>query len=238
MHKNYFITAVGTNIGKTYLTCCLINYIKNIGRKAIALKPVITGWEDGAEENDTLRILSSMEWDIISENIDTISPWRYKAALAPNMAAAIENKEINYSQLLTFCNQKQQGYDFCFIEGAGGVMTPLYRNKTILDLISDLKIDVILVTGSYLGSISHSLTAIKALESIGASINSIIVNNTLVGNNIPIEDTILQLNNFVGYKILPLSLAEHTQTDFKDIENIYHNVNQLSDFNIFPWGFI
>jgi len=45
------------------------------------------------------------------------------------------------------------------IEGVGGVMVPLDKSHTVLDWMAALGIPAILVAGTYLGSISHALTA-------------------------------------------------------------------------------
>jgi dethiobiotin synthetase len=84
-----------------------------------------------------------------------------------------------------------------FIEGVGGVMVPLDHRHTVLDWIAELKLPVILVTGSYLGTLSHTLTAVDALRRRGAAIVSLIVNES-DGSSVSLGDTLATLSRFVS----------------------------------------
>ncbi len=202
MKKSFFITGTGTGIGKTVVTCALVKQLREQGRDVLAIKPVISGWEDSAE-NDTLQILSSIGLPYSQENIEKISPWRFAAPLAPSMAARIEGKKIDYKAIVDFCKTSANAHEYLLCEGAGGVAVPLNNTKTTLDLMCDLQFPVILVCGTYLGAISHALTAIKTLESAGISIHTIIVNES--ENGVSLADTVLELKNFIDYPIIPIA---------------------------------
>jgi dethiobiotin synthetase len=195
----YFITATGTNIGKTYVSCSIIKDLVSKNKSVLGLKPIISGWEDGNDEMDTNKILNAMGREPSLEDIDIISPWRFSAPLSPDMAASLENSIINFQEVVNFCNYAKDLSKYLIIEGAGGVMTPINDSKTFLDLIQEISIPVILVTGSYLGSISHTLTAINALETRNIIIDRIIINQTQDG--VDINDTKKTLSNFTDIKI-------------------------------------
>ena len=165
----YFVTATGTGLGKTYLTCGLIEALKRRDVAVDAVKPVISGFEDdAAEESDTGLILRALGLPIDAPRIAEISPWRFRAALSPDMAAARENKNIALNDLVDFCQSAMAVDDgLCLIEGAGGVMAPIGRAYTNLDLICALDVRILLVAGTYLGTISHTLTACEALAARG-----------------------------------------------------------------------
>jgi dethiobiotin synthetase len=148
---------------------------------------------------DTNKILKAMGREPSLEDIDIISPWRFSAPLSPDMAAALENSIINFKEVVSFCNHAKDLSDYLIIEGAGGVMTPINDSKTFLDLIEQVNIAAILVTGSYLGSISHTLTAITALESRNIIIDRIIINESQDG--VDIFETKKTLSNFTDIKI-------------------------------------
>lgn len=200
-HKQnrYFITSSGTSIGKTFVTCKMIQGLKDSGKKPIAIKPIISGWQDPLGETDTVKILQAMQLEATAENIAKISPWRFTAPLSPDMAAAKENRNIDFTKLVEFCNQSFSEYDNVLIEGVGGVIVPINSTKTVLDWIKALEIEVIIVVGSYLGSISHSLTAIKSLQTEGIKIHKVIVNQS--PNGIDLQDTINSLRNFTNTPI-------------------------------------
>jgi dethiobiotin synthetase len=165
----YFVTSTGTGVGKTYLTCGLIEALRRRDIAVDAVKPVISGFEpDGAAESDTGLILRALGLPIDEPRIKEISPWRFRAALSPDMAAARESKSVALDQLVDFCRSAMEIDDgLCLIEGAGGIMAPLGRAYTNLDLMSAIDVRIVLVAGTYLGTISHTLTACEALSARG-----------------------------------------------------------------------
>ena len=180
MNKIFFVTATGTDIGKTFIVEKLCQKLIKKGKKCNAIKPIISGFDIDDLNNDSAKLLKILGKKINLKNINKISPWRFKKPLSPNIAANLEKKPINFSMLVKFCQKQiklaKKNDEFLFIEGAGGIMTPISNNKTFLDLIEKLKIPVILVIGDYLGTISHSLTAIKVIEAKNIEIDRIIFN--------------------------------------------------------------
>lgn len=176
----FFVTATGTDIGKTFCTLKLCQKLKSEGKNVMVLKPIISGFDDNDDNSDSAKILKILDKDLNQKNLDEISPYRFKAPLSPNVAADLENKEIDFSKLVGFCKNKileaRKNNSYLFIEGAGGVMTPITNQKTFLDLIKELEIPVILVTANYLGTISHTLTAIESLKAHQIEIDRIIFN--------------------------------------------------------------
>jgi dethiobiotin synthetase len=169
--KKYFITATGTGIGKTFITCDLIRQIKTHGKTARALKPIISGWEDS--DTDTHKIIAAQG----GGDIENISPWRFSAPLSPDIAAKAEGKLIDFDAVVNFCKPEENA-DYLLIEGVGGVMVPLTENKTIADLITALDIPAIVVAGTYLGSISHTLTALTTLAAHNINVAKLVVNQS------------------------------------------------------------
>ncbi|MEQ1865288.1 MAG: dethiobiotin synthase [Micropepsaceae bacterium] len=165
----YFITSTGTGLGKTYLTCGLIEALRRRDITVDAVKPLISGFEiESAEDSDTGLILSALGLPIDEPRIREISPWRFRAALSPDMAAQREGLSVDRHALVEFCRSAMEMDDgLCLIEGAGGVMAPIGANYTNLDLIGALDVRIVLVAGTYLGTISHTLTACEALAARG-----------------------------------------------------------------------
>jgi dethiobiotin synthetase len=149
-------------------------------------------------------LLKALGRDSGLRNIKEISPYRFSAPLSPNIAANLENKNVNFEELIKFCqnaiNKSKNNNHHLFIEGAGGVMTPITHNKSFADLISALEISTILVVGNYLGSISHTLTAIKAMQSYNIKIDKIILNCR--DDLTYLDDHIKTLKNFTDVKIV------------------------------------
>lgn len=192
--ETIFITATGTDIGKTYIAANLISELKNAGKNVLALKPVITGW-DGNGNSDTHLLLKSSGLEASEQNINNCSPWRFKAPLSADMAAALENREINFAEVLEFCRRPFPGIKI--IEGAGGVMSPVNRQKTFLDLVKNIECSVLLVTGTYLGAISHTLTALQLLNNLPVSI----IINESENSTVTAEATKASIANFFKGRI-------------------------------------
>jgi len=98
------------------------------------------------------------------------------------------------------------------IEGIGGVMVPLDEERTVLDWMTALNIPVLLVTGTYLGSLSHTLTALAALKQRKLIVAGVVVNES-PGSAVPLVDTVETLSHFAGPLVvlprLPGDVADH-----------------------------
>jgi dethiobiotin synthetase len=162
MTKRFFVTATGTNQGKTLVTTALCWQLRQQGKTVSALKPVISGGVD-----DSTRILQSLGLPATSENIHALSPWQFTAALSPDEAARQESKSIDLDEVVEFCLNPESRIlnpDMMLIEGAGGLMSPLSEAALNIDLIMAVDAPVILVSASYLGCVSHILSALSVLR--------------------------------------------------------------------------
>jgi dethiobiotin synthetase len=173
-----FITGTGTDIGKTWLACALLRHWRAAGRRPLAFKPLLSGFDASLPEaSDAGQILSALGRDM--GELDAIAPWRFAAPLSPNMAAALEGKPIDFDALVDFTRRVAHA-DACptLIEGVGGVMAPLTVRQTVRDWIAASGLPCVLVAGSYLGSLSHTLTALEALTKVGVAAKAIVVNES------------------------------------------------------------
>ena len=195
--KSYIVLAVGTDIGKTFL----VENLCKKNSKYNAIKPIITGFIND-NNSDSAKILNALNIKINKTNLDKISHWRFKKALSPNFVSNISKNEI-----VDFClkniKNSQQNQQTLLIEGAGGVMTPINKNFTFLDLAQDLQLPILLVTSNYLGAISHTLCCLEAIKNKNLKISKIIVNEHQI---MPIKTSkfIDCLNNFCDYEIVSM----------------------------------
>ena len=178
MAQKYFITSTGTGIGKTYVTAALIARARARGLSVAATKPVISGFDKREiAGSDTGTILAALGVVSSAENVEKISPWRFSAPLAPNMAARAEGKTLDCEALFAHGREfLRQDADMLLIEGVGGVMVPLDDRRTVLDWIAALDAPVVLVVGDYLGTISHTLTALEVLRMRRLEVAAVVVN--------------------------------------------------------------
>jgi dethiobiotin synthetase len=174
-----FVTASGTDVGKTFVTLQLIAEARRAGLRARALKPVASGFDAAnPTDSDTARLLVAQGLSIDAASLDAVSPWRFAAPLSPDMAAARERRSVPFDALVDFCRSSSDDR-VTLIEGIGGVMAPLDATHTVLDWIAALGAPALLVVGSYLGTLSHSLTAAAALRQRSVPIAGIVVSESL-----------------------------------------------------------
>lgn len=173
----YYVTATGTDIGKTYVAGALLQLWRLKGLSVFATKPVMTGFgETELLVSDCGNLLEAMGQACTAEAVSEMCHTRLAPPLAPNVAMRQAGLVQDYADILRFVQHRLEApSDLHLVEGAGGVMSPLTDTKLQIDLMVDLGLPVILITAAYLGSVSHTLTAIDALQGRGLVIEKVIV---------------------------------------------------------------
>ena len=163
------VTATGTEVGKTFVTAGLIRAARRTGLPVAALKPVLTGYlPTQSAESDAGRLLVALGLPVSAEAGAAMPPGRYAAPLAPDMAAAAEGREAPGRDAVdAFCREAERPGRLVLVEGIGGIMVPLDRRHTVLDLAVALSLPILLIAPTALGAISHALTAVAALAGRG-----------------------------------------------------------------------
>jgi dethiobiotin synthetase len=151
--------------------------------------------------SDPGMLLEALGEPIVPEAIERLSRWRFAAPLSPDMAAAREGEMLEFDDIMDFCRKAMRTSDgTLFIEGVGGIMVPLNSRHTVLDWMRALDLPLILVAGSYLGTISHTLTALDVLARARLKVSALVINETGDGA-VPLDETITTLRRFTGTPI-------------------------------------
>jgi dethiobiotin synthetase len=211
-----FVTATGTDIGKTFVTAGLIRHFSGAGRAVDAIKPVVSGFDPAAwQDSDPAALLAALGRPITLDEADRISPWRFAAPLSPHMAARHEGRTIAFPEVVDFCRRAfaaRRGV--LLIEGIGGIMVPLDDHRTVLDWMSVLRVPIVLVAGSYVGTISHTLTALEVLVRRNLNVAAVVISES-EGSAASLDDTIATVQRFadsidvVGIPRLAAGTVEH-----------------------------
>lgn len=212
----YFVTSTGTDIGKTFVTACLIRYLRQSNQPVSALKPIVSGYDSSVvETSDPAVLLSALGRQVTADEIAAIAPWRFRAPVAPDLAAAREGRAIDFEKLISFSRAAiNAATGPLFIEGVGGIMVPLDAQRTVLDWMAALDIPLLLVVGGYLGTISHTLTALDVLAQRKLTIAAIVVSES-DRDTVELEDTVASIAHFagdidvIGLPRLPAGLHHH-----------------------------
>jgi dethiobiotin synthetase len=211
-----FVTATGTDVGKTFVTAGLIKLLRSQGAAVDALKPVLSGYDPSvAETSDPAVLLKALGLPVSAEEVARISPFRFRAPLSPDMAAAQENRALDFKALVSFTQAAiDSARGHLFIEGVGGIMVPIDARRTVLDWITAVRTPLLVVVGSYLGTISHTLTALHVLAQRKLDIAAIVVSES-ERSPVPLEDTVSSIQHFangipvIGLPRLPGGLTDH-----------------------------
>jgi dethiobiotin synthetase len=192
-----FVTATGTEVGKTVVARGLIKAVRAQGRAVEALKPVVSGYDPReAAGSDPGLLLTALGEPITPDGIARISPFRFTAPVSPHLAARREGKKIDFNAVVELCRWRMQACPgVLVIEGVGGIMAPLEDHRTVLDWMVAINQPIILVAGSYLGTLSHTFSAIDVLERRDLSIAALVVNET-AGSPVSFNDTVESIRTF------------------------------------------
>ncbi len=192
-----FVTATGTDVGKTFVTAALIQHLRANGQPVDAIKPVVSGFDPAQlSASDPGVLLAALDRAASLDALDRISPWRFAAPLSPDLAAKAEGRALDFKALVDRCREAvARSRGLLLIEGIGGIMVPLDDRHTVLDWMSALRIPVLLVTGSYLGTISHTLTALHVLAQRNLDIAGVVVSESSTPGA-TLEDTVGTIARF------------------------------------------
>ena len=163
MIQKIFITATNTNVGKTYTSVKLLDYLGTKGIKIGAFKPIETGVDNIPQ--DALKLLEVCKK--YNKNFENLTPFditAYTFSLPAAPFSADNMGIIDINKIKDKLMQLKLQCDFLLIEGAGGLMVPIKNNYFMLDLIKELNAQTLLVTPSYLGCINETLLSINALQ--------------------------------------------------------------------------
>jgi len=187
--KPWFVSATGTDLGKTYTLCALLRAVRARGGDVRVLKPVLSGFTaDDIASTDSGRLLAACGLPVTPEMVARITPWRFEPPLSPDMAARRAGVTISLQEVQAFCSGALTPGGRVFIEGAGGIMSPLGTDFLNIELAAALDARVLLVAGGYLGTISHTLTAVAALSQRGIQPGAIVLSGFQAGP-VPLEET-------------------------------------------------
>jgi dethiobiotin synthetase len=196
-----FVAGAGTDVGKTFVAAQLIRALVGRGAAVEALKPVVSGFDPADwRESDPGRLLAALGRPLDDQSLAAISPWRYAAPLSPDMAARLEGRALDCAAVIAFCRQAvaARPQSLTLVEGAGGVASPVDAHTTGLDLMAGIGAPVVLVGGSYLGAISHTLTALEALRARGLVLKAVVVSESPAAGT-PFAETVAAIARLSGF---------------------------------------
>lgn len=160
MKSAYFLTGTDTEVGKTFITCALLQRARQLGIKAVGLKPIAAGTDAQGKNEDVENIRAANSLNLPDE---IINPYCFKAAVAPHIAAAEEGITIDFARIQAACRAATEQAELVIVEGVGGFRVPLGVDRDSAELAVKLDLPIILVVGLRLGCINHALLSAEAI---------------------------------------------------------------------------
>jgi len=180
--RGCFITATGTDVGKTLVTAGLLRSILARGRRTIAAKPFQTGCMKSVDgtlvPEDVVAYERASGIDYAALPAEAICRYRFEPACSPHLAAEQIDVECSAQEAIRSIRLLESSYDTILVEGAGGMLVPLGSEETMLDLAVGLGLPVVVVVDNRLGCINHTLMTIETIRRASLDLVGIIMNET------------------------------------------------------------
>ena len=162
---SYFITGTDTNIGKTLVSCALLNALSKKRKGVVGMKPIATGCHetpDGLLSEDVEKLRAASD---IKAHLSLVNPYAFIPPIAPHIAAQLTKTKIDLTVIHEAFKQLQNMAEAVIVEGIGGFKVPIDVRATTIDIVRTLQLPIILVVGVKLGCLNHALLTLDAIHS-------------------------------------------------------------------------
>ena len=204
--KGYFVTATGTDVGKTFVTALLVKKWRDLGIDAGYYKAALSGAElrNGkwiAGDADYVKRIANLP-----DSQEQLVSYVYKETVSPHLAARKEGNPVELSKVREDFEAACARHKFVFAEGSGGIICPIrYDSEKIflVDIIKTLDLPLLVVTTAALGSINACVLTVEYARSHGLEVRGIIVNRYGMSGNFEMEDdNIKMMQDLTGLSVL------------------------------------
>jgi dethiobiotin synthetase len=164
-----FITGTDTDAGKTVFTTALAAYLQKYrsGQSLAIMKPI----QSGIGDREIYQKLFSL-----SQSQEEITPLYFQAPLAPPIAAAKENRQVDLGVVWQTFRRLQLCRDFLLVEALGGLGSPVTDEFTVADLAGEWRLPTVLVVPVKLGAISQAVANVALAKQLKVKLIGIILN--------------------------------------------------------------
>lgn len=179
MAKGIFVTATGTDVGKTYVSGLIVKKMRELGKNCGYYKPALSGAmciNGYLIPGDCVSVLTTA--GIEKAPSDVVS-YIFEQAVSPHLASEINNVPIKLDKIQNDFSKIKSLFDYVVVEGAGGIVCPfnLQDNLLLPDVIKALNLDIIIVASAELGTINSTVLTYEYAKNAGINTVGIILNN-------------------------------------------------------------
>ncbi len=204
--KSLFITATGTDIGKTYVSGLIVKKMREFGLNCGYYKPALSG---AIKQKDGSLLPGDCDFVVKTSGLDeepmACLSYCFEEAVSPHLAANRLGVSISLDKIHDDFDKKTSKYDYLLVEGAGGITCPfkITDTDTILlpDVIKNLGLDIVIVADGGLGTINSVILTVEYAKAHGLNIKGIILNNFDKDDFMHIDNK-LQVENLTSTKVV------------------------------------
>ena len=220
MAKSLFITATGTDIGKTYVSGLIAKYMKDKGFDIGYYKAALSGSYD-ITDSDAWYVKEKAN---LSDSYNEMVSYTYKHAYSPHLAAQIEGNTPDIDVIKKAYADISKKHNYMIVEGSGGIICPIRydNNKKIFleDIIKEFNIPSIIVADAGLGTINSTVLTIEYMRSKNLKVNGVILNRFEMANEMH-DDNRKMIEEMTGVKIIGIVIDGILKLDEKNIETLF-----------------
>ncbi len=226
MQPAYFITGTDTGVGKTLISCALLQAFALAGKSVVGMKPVAAGCAASAQGLQCDDVTALRSASTINAPLEWVNPYALATAAAPHLAAQQVNIHIEITPQLAAFHQLQALADVVIVEGVGGWMVPFNETQTSADLAQQLKLPVIMVVGMRLGCLNHALLTAQAIQAAGLPLQGWVANQIDPDMHL-FDENIQTLNRRIAAPLL--GIIPHSPTPVARVIAPLLNITLLLD---------
>ncbi|MEI0685236.1 dethiobiotin synthase [Brachyspira pilosicoli] len=220
MAKAIFITATGTDIGKTYVSGLIAKHIKDKGLNIGYYKAALSGSND-IKDSDAWYVKQQAD---LADSYDEMVSYTYKHAYSPHLAAQIEGNPPDIKIIKNAYKDISKKHDYMIVEGSGGIICPIrYDNNQKIfleDIIKELNIPSLIIADAGLGTINSTVLTIEYMRSKNLKINGVILNRFEMSNKMH-EDNKKMIEEMTGVKIIGVVIDGILKLYKENIETLF-----------------
>jgi len=216
--NSIFITATGTDIGKTYVSGLLVKKMREFGLDCGYYKPALSG---AVKTKDGTLVPGDCKFVVDISGLE-VEPsacvtYCFEEAVSPHLAAERAGVNIQSDVIASAYNNIAKSYDYLVVEGAGGITCPFNLNgETLLlpDVIKSLGLDILIVADAGLGTINSAVLTVEYAKAHGLNIRGIILNNYEPDNFMHVDNK-KQVERLTGIKVVAIIKKGDTNLDME-----------------------
>ena len=201
MGQAFFVTATGTDLGKTYISALLCKDLVNTGKKVAYYKAALSGAQS-LSDSDASYVANYANLNMI-DNVKV--SYLFKEPLSPHLASRNVGVTIDKDVIKKDFSYIKDGHDITLVEGSGGIVCPLCFEKDntfmLYDMVKMLDLKSLVIADAGLGTINALATTIDFMSHRDLEILGIILNN-YDKDNLMHQDNLKVIESFTGIKVV------------------------------------